>query len=363
MQRKCFRHRAVMQFNHDAGMRIAIATDAWRPQVNGVVTTLSRTRDELVDMGHEVLIISPEGRRSFACPTYPEIRLAFFQGRKIARELDAFCPDSIHVATEGPVGFAARRYCRRRQLPFTTAYHTRFPEYVRARVPIPVSWTRALVRWFHGAAIRTMVPTESMRRHMREHGFRNVVIWSRGVDTEIFNTQQKTDYDLPRPVWINVGRVSVEKNIEAFLGAALPGSKVIVGDGPDRERLQARYPDCYFAGYRFGEDLAAHLAGADVFVFPSRTDTFGLVMLEAMACALPVAAYPVEGPVDVVSNGQNGVLDEDLGKACLAALDLNGDDCRKHAEGCSWRRATEQFASHLEPIVATARLSARRSHP
>lgn len=343
-------------------MRIVIATDAWRPQVNGVVTTLSRTRDELVGMGHEVLIVSPEGRRSVACPTYPEIRLAFFQSRNIAGELDAFRPDSIHIATEGPIGYAARRYCKRRRLPFTTAYHTRFPEYVRARAPIPVSWTRALVRRFHAPATRTMVPTESMRKHMHDHGFRNVVIWSRGVDTSVFCARRMSPYDLPCPVWINVGRVSVEKNIEAFLKMDLPGTKVIVGDGPDRRRLQAMYPDCYFTGYRFGEDLAAHLAGADVFVFPSKTDTFGLVMLEAMACELPVAAYPVTGPTDVVINGVNGILDDNLHKACIAALDVNGKHCRTHAESRSWRSATEQFVAHLEPIGASSGLSARRSH-
>jgi len=335
-------------------MRIAIATDAWRPQVNGVVTTLSRTRDELVAMGHDVLMITPEGRRSIPCPTYPEIRLALFQGRKIARELGAFAPDCIHVATEGPLGLATRRYCLRRGLPFTTAWHTQFPEYVRARVPIPLRFTRALVRWFHRPATRTMVPTEGVRRHLEELRFENVVIWSRGVDTKLFTPGDPYPWELPRPVWIYVGRVAVEKNIEAFLSLDLPGSKVIVGDGPDRQRLIERYRDCRFVGYRFGRELASCLAGADAFVFPSLTDTFGLVMLEAMACGLPVAAYPVNGPVDVVQQGVNGILDDDLATACRRALELDRSACRRQAEARSWRRSTEQFAGHLAPFTASA---------
>jgi len=335
-------------------MRIAIATDAWHPQVNGVVTTLSRTRDELVAMGHDVRMITPEGRRSIPCPTYPEIRLALFQGRKIAREIDAFAPDCIHVATEGPLGLATRRYCLRRGLPFTTAWHTQFPEYVRARVPIPLRFTRALVRRFHRAATRTMVPTESVRRHLEHLRFENVVIWSRGVDTGLFTPDDPLPWNLPRPVWIYVGRVAVEKNIEAFLALDLPGSKVIVGDGPDRERLIERYRDSHFVGYRFGRELASSLAGADAFVFPSLTDTFGLVMLEAMACGLPVAAYPVNGPVDVVEHGVNGILDNDLATACQQALELDRTACRRHAEARSWRRSTEQFARHLAPLTESA---------
>lgn len=332
-------------------MRIAIATDAWSPQVNGVVTTLTQTRKQLVAEGHEVLMITPEGRRTIPCPTYPEIRLTLFQGRKIARELDAFRPDRIHIATEGTIGLAVRRYCRKRRLPFTTAYHTQFPEYVRARVPIPLSWTVALLRWFHRPATRTMVPTRSIKALLEERRFRNVVLWSRGVDTLLFKPGNAIDLDLPRPIWMYVGRVAVEKNIAAFLDLELPGSKVIIGEGPDLARLASEYSDCRFLGYRFGAELAAHLAGADVFVFPSRTDTFGLVMLEAMACGLPVAALPVTGPIDVVRHGITGMLNHDLAKACHDALVLDRQACRDYAQSRSWEQATRQFQSHLAPIA------------
>jgi 1,2-diacylglycerol 3-alpha-glucosyltransferase/glucuronosyltransferase len=331
-------------------MRIVIATDAWSPQVNGVVTTLTQTRNQLVAQGHEVLMITPEGRRTVPCPTYPEIRLSLFQGRKIARELDAFRPERIHIATEATLGLAVRRYCRKRKIPFTTAYHTQFPEYVRARVPIPLSWTIALLRWFHRPATRTMVPTRSIKDLLEERGFRNIVLWSRGVDTKVFEPDHGIDYDLPRPIWIYVGRVAVEKNIAAFLDLDLPGSKVVVGEGPDQARLMNERPDCHFIGYRFGAELAAHLAGADVFVFPSKTDTFGLVMLEAMACGLPVAALPVTGPVDVVKHGITGMLNNDLAKACHDASSLDRKACRDYALSRSWASATQQFQSHLAPI-------------
>jgi len=330
-------------------MHIAIVTDAWAPQVNGVVQTLTRTRDELLALGHEVLMVTPEGRRTVPLPSYPEIRIALFPGRSVRKELAAFDPDCIHIATEGSLGFAARRYCKRRHLPFTMAYHTQFPEYVRARAPVPIRWTAGLLRWFHSAAVRTMVPTERICDKLRGRGFRNVVVWSRGVDTALFNPEARYDYGLPRPIWLYMGRVAVEKNIEQFLTLALPGSKVIIGNGPDCERLRKRFPDCHFLGYRFGADLAAHLAGGDVFVFPSRTDTFGIVMLEALACGLPVAALPVEGPLDVITSGTVGVLDHDLRAACERALELDRNDCRAFVENRSWRRATLQFASYLAP--------------
>ena len=330
-------------------MRIAIVTDAWKPQVNGVVQTLSMTRDELESLGHEVHMVTPEGRRTIPLPTYAEIRLAVFPGRSVRRELDAFDPDCVHIATEGTLGLAARNYCRRRQLPFTTAYHTQFPEYVRARAPIPIACTVWLLRWFHRPAARTMVPTLRIRKKLESRGFENVVLWSRGVDTHLFSPRERFDYDLPRPIWIYMGRVAVEKNIEAFLDLDLPGSKVIIGDGPDKKRLEARYTDSHFLGYRFGRELAAHMAGGDVFVFPSRTDTFGIVMLEAMACGLPVAALPVEGPVDVVTSDRVGALDEDLGAACERALKLDGQACRAFVEDRSWRRSTLQFESYLAP--------------
>lgn len=330
-------------------MRIAIITDAWKPQVNGVVQTLTRTRDELVTAGHDILLVTPEGKRTLPCPSYPEIRLTLFPARAVRRELDAFDPDAIHIATEGPLGVAARRYALSRRLPFTTAYHTQFPEYLRARLPVPVSWTAALLRRFHAPAVRTLVPTERIRRKLIERGHDNVVLWSRGVDSALFRPDDPHVYDLPRPIWIYLGRVSVEKNIEAFLDLDLAGSKVVIGDGPDRAKLERHYKDSHFHGYRFGSELARHLAGGDVFVFPSRTDTYGLVMLEAMACGLPVAAFPVDGPIDVVRQGETGVLDDDLAVACRGALLVDRSRCRDFALERSWARATREFESYLEP--------------
>ena len=331
-------------------MRIVIATDAWTPQVNGVVNSLRNTRDSLVAMGHEVLMITPAGCRTIPCPTYPEIRLALFQRRRITRMLQDFRPDSIHIATEGTIGLTVHKICRKHGLQFTTAYHTQFPEYVRARIPIPVRFTAALLRWFHGKAVRTMVPTPAIRDLLKNRGYKNVVIWSRGVDTEIFTPNDPHQYHLPKPVWVNVGRVSVEKNIETFLDLELPGSKVIIGDGPDMDRLSKQYPDCTFVGYKFGEELASFIAGGDVFIFPSKTDTFGLVMLEAMACGVPVAAFPVTGPIDVVQSGKTGILDNHLEKACHEALKLNKAVCRRFAESRSWAKSTAQFAGHLAPM-------------
>lgn len=332
-------------------MKIAIVTDAWKPQVNGVVQTLGKTRDELGRLGHDVCLVTPEGRRTVPCPTYPEIRLTVLPGRAVARELDAFDPDAVHIATEAPLGLAARRYCIRRGIGFTTSYHTQFPEYVRARAPVPAGATARVLRWFHGAAVRTMVPTAKIRDKLisRGHTPEQVVVWSRGVDTDVFRPQYAFDYELAGPVFIYLGRVAVEKNIEAFLSLDLPGNKVVIGDGPDREKLEARYSDTRFVGYRFGEELARMLAGGDVFVFPSRTDTYGLVMLEAMACGLPVAAFPVEGPIDVVQQAKTGMLDEDLQKACMGALELDPSHCLACARERSWHAATLEFESYLAP--------------
>jgi glycosyltransferase involved in cell wall biosynthesis len=340
-------------------MRLALVTDAWLPQVNGVVRTLGHTIREVEAAGHEVTVISPADFRTIPCPTYPEIRLSMFAGRAVRRRLDALAPDAVHIATEGPLGLAARNWCVRRDQPFTTAYHTQFPEYVRARVPIPLAAGYAAVRWFHGAAARTLVTTPTMQRQLESRGLRNLALWGRGVDTELFRPRDKLFLDLPRPVWLYFGRVAVEKGIEDFLRLDLPGTKLVVGDGPAGQELRRRHPDAVFRGYRHGEDLAAHIAAADVFVFPSRTDTFGLVLLEAMACGVPVAAYPVTGPVDVVVDGVTGILSEDLRGAALAALQLDPAACRAHALQHSWEASTRQFLAALAPVphaIATKRL-------
>ena len=335
-------------------MKLALVTDAWLPQVNGVVRTLSHTIREIEAAGHETHVISPADFRTIPCPTYPEIRLSMFAGRAVRRRLDVLGPDAVHISTEGPLGIAARNWCLRRRRPFTTAYHTQFPEYVRARAPIPLSVGYAVVRWFHGRATRTLVTTTSMQRQLEARGFRNLALWGRGVDTEVFRPRGKDFLDLPRPIWLYFGRVSVEKGIEDFLRLDLSGTKLVVGDGPACEHLRRRYPKVVFAGYRYGEDLAAHVAASDVFVFPSRTDTFGLVLLEAMACGVPVAAYPVTGPIDVVIDGVTGALNEDLRAAALAALDLDPDACRAHALQHSWAACTRQFLNALAPVQEIA---------
>lgn len=329
-------------------MRIAIITDAWHPQTNGVVTTLTKTGECLRKMEHEVLFITPEPFFTLPLLTYKSIRLALFARRRLFKMLDEFCPEAIHIATEGPLGSAARKYCLRRKLKFTTAYHTQFPYYIRLRAPVPVSMTYAVLRRFHARAERTMVPTESQRQELIRWGFKNVVIWSRGVDVELFKPRSKDFLRVERPVSMFVGRVAVEKNIEDFLSMDIPGTKYVVGDGPDMPILRAKYPQVKFVGFKFGEELASYLAAADVFVFPSKTDTFGLVMLEAMACGVPVAAYPVTGPIDVVINHQTGMLNEDLKKATLEALRLEAEDARRYAERHSWMSATRQFCNHLE---------------
>jgi len=328
-------------------MRIAIITDAWDPQINGVVTTLCKTGESLTAMGHEVLLVTPQGFRTVSCPTYPSIQLAINPSGKVRRMLSDFMPHAVHIATEGPLGWAARNYCKTEGLAFTTSYHTQFPQYIRLRVPLPISVSYAVLRYFHGAAVRTMVPTASQRRELKRWRFDNVVIWPRGVGTGLFRPADKSFLQAPRPISMYVGRVAVEKNIEAFLDLDLPGTKYVVGDGPDLDKLRRKYPEVYFTGAKRGAELAAHMAAADVFVFPSRTDTFGIVMLEAMACGVPVAAFPVTGPVDVVRNGETGVLNEDLGTAVHSALQLNSWVCREYALRCSWQAATESFAANL----------------
>lgn len=330
-------------------MRIAIVTDAWHPQVNGVVTTLSHTVETLESLGHRVLVLHPGEFRTFPCPTYPEIRLAWRPPRVIREQLDSFAPERIHIATEGPLGLATRRYCRRRGLRFTTSYHTQFPQYLRKRLPIPLAASFAFLRWFHGAASHTMVATASQRRELLDRGFSNLRPWTRGVDTELFRPGNPASIQDERPVWIYVGRVAVEKSIEDFLALELPGTKYVVGDGPMRAELERRYPAARFTGYRFGMDLAELMGAADVFVFPSRTDTFGIVMLDAMACGLPVAAYPVVGPIDLVEHGKTGYLSENLREAAMAALSLDRRHCLDFARRHSWQLATEQFIDNLVP--------------
>jgi len=333
-------------------MKLLLATDAWFPQVNGVVRTLARVRDELTASGFTVEIVAPDGFRSIPCPTYPEIRLALMPGRAIAAQIDAFAPDAIHIATEGPIGQATRRICRKRGLAFTTSFHTRFPEYVEARFGLPVGLCYSLLRRFHNAASAVMVATPSLRRELEQRGFRNVVAWSRGVDTALFRPQRGALDNLERPVFAYVGRVAVEKNIGAFLALDLPGTKVVIGDGPQRAALERAFPATRFLGTLQGEALARVFADADVFVFPSRTDTFGLVLLEALACGVPVAAYPVTGPIDVVNDPAIAVLDEDLGRAARAALALSRHACRRFALGYSWSHTARQFAGNLALLRA-----------
>jgi glycosyltransferase involved in cell wall biosynthesis len=335
-------------------MRIALVTDAWLPQTNGVVRTLSVTVEKLTEAGHDVAVLSPLDFPTVPCPTYPEIRLSLFASSRVRRRLDDLQPDAVHIATEGPLGLAARAWCRRRGRPFTTSYHTQFPEYVRARCPVPLGVSYAFLRWFHGAATHTLVATPSMRTALEARGFRNLAFWGRGVDTQLFRPRAEPFLDLPRPIWLYFGRVSVEKGIEDFLALDLHGTKLVVGDGPATEGLRRKYPSAVFAGYRFGEELARHVAAADVFVFPSRTDTFGLVLIEAMACGVPVAAYPVTGPIDVVADGITGVLSEDLRSAALAALALDRRACREHALRYTWEAATRQFVAALAPALETS---------
>lgn len=334
-------------------MRIAIVTDAWHPQVNGVVTTLSWTAKCLRAFGHEVEVLNPSEFTTFPLPGYPEIRVAWRPYPRLSAALNRFAPDAIHIATEGSMGMAARRYCRRNRLAFTTSYHTQFPQYLRKRAPIPINTSYAFLRRFHAAASLTFVATESQQAELEAHGFRNLVRWGRGVDTQTFRPGDKGFLDDPRPIWIYTGRISAEKGLEDFLALDLPGTKVLVGDGPDRKALEGAWPEARFVGYRFGEELAAYIAASDVFVFPSRTDTFGLVMIEAMACGVPVAAYPVTGPINVVENGVTGVLDDDLQVAALAALDLDPAACVEHARTLSWPNATRQFEANLVPVAGT----------
>jgi glycosyltransferase involved in cell wall biosynthesis len=339
-------------------MRILIATDAFRPQVNGVVRSLESLAKCAPEFGATIDFLSPQGFPTIPLPTYGEIRLALAGQNAVARHIAQNPLDHIHIATEGPVGLAARRYCLNRGVPFTTSYHTRFPEYIAARTPIPEWLTYSLLRRFHNASAGTMVSTPTLARELGGRGFKRLMQWSRGVDHVAFNPSKRVAWDLPKPIFLYAGRLAPEKNLEGFLALDLPGSKVIVGDGPSRRALSKAFPDAHFLGVRKGDDLCSLYASADVFVFPSKTDTFGMVLLEALASGLPVAAFPVLGPLDVIGDSGAGVLDTDLRAACLAALDIPRDKARAHAETYTWAHATRQFLDNIAAAKTGARQSA-----
>jgi glycosyltransferase involved in cell wall biosynthesis len=329
-------------------MRILVATDAWFPQINGVVRTLNALAKGLQGLGVEVEFLTPEGMPTVALPTYPGIRVALPNPRKIAARIAAFQPDAIHIATEGPIGLVTRWYCRSQGRPFTTSFHTRFADYVAARWPIPPRLSWSWLRWFHNAGLGTMTSTASLGDELLARGFRSVLRWPRGVDARLFRPRADARLGLLRPIFLTVGRLAVEKNIAAFLELDLPGTKVVVGEGPARDELARICPKAIFLGAKHGDDLARIYAAADVFVFPSRTDTFGLVLLEALACGTPIAGFPVAATRDVVDAAPVAVLDEDLRAACLRALALSRTACRAHAETMSWDESARCFLANVE---------------
>jgi glycosyltransferase involved in cell wall biosynthesis len=327
-------------------MKMTIVSDAWSPQVNGVVTTLQNTIGVLRELGHEVGTITPDQFRSVPCPGYREIRLSVLPREPVARVLDNMHSDAIHIATEGPLGYAARHWCIKNQFAFATSYHTRFPEYIRMRAPVPLSMTYSYLRRFHNAGHHTLVRTKTQKRLLEEKRFEHLGIWPGAVDIDCFTPRGKDALSLPRPVSLYMGRIAVEKGLDEFLNLDLPGTKVVIGGGPDLDKLRKRYPEAVFTGPKYGLELAGLVSAADVFVFPSRTDTLGLVMLEAMACGVPVAAFPVPGPADMLIEGCTGALDEDLRAAVFRALRLDGDACVEFAREHSWHRSTQTFLSY-----------------
>ena len=339
-------------------MRVLIATDAWHPQVNGVVRTLTMMAEAARSFGVDVSFLTPETFHTFGMPSYRDLRVAIPRRRQIARMIEAARPDNIHIATEGPICFAARVYFRRRKIPFTTSFHTRFPEYISARFPIPERWVWAGLRWFHGPSAAVMAATPALADELRERGFRNVVLWPRGVDGHLFRPRA-VDLGHAKPVFLSVGRLAVEKNLEAFLALDLPGTKIIVGDGPARAALQIKYPDAVFLGALQGEDLARVYSGADVFVFPSKTDTYGLVLLEALASGVPVAALPVTGPKDVIGTAPVGVLSNDLQAACLAALQIDRQACLAFAADHTWEASARVFVGNIARARGDLRIDAK----
>ncbi|MCQ8782799.1 glycosyltransferase family 4 protein [Mangrovibrevibacter kandeliae] len=339
-------------------MRCLIATDAWYPQINGVVRTLTSLADQLRARGIEVRVVSPQDFVTVPCPTYPQIRLALARSSRLAEIIEAFDPDSLHIATEGPIGFAARRAAIRAGRRFTTSFHTRFPEYLRQRAPIPEPFTYALLRRFHSPAAACLVPTEGMRRDLGRRGFDNLVTWTRGVDRSTFRPIEPVPLDLAGPIFLTVSRIAPEKNLEGFLDLDLPGSKVVVGDGPKLEEMRRRYPKVHFAGAKVGEDLTRYYCAADVFVFPSRTDTFGIVLIEALACGVPIAAFHEPGPVDVIGTSAAGAMSDDLREACLRALTLSREAALARSQLFSWEACAdiflETFNRHLPGVRNTS---------
>ncbi len=337
--------------------RLLIVTDAWRPQINGVARTMEMLRRECHDLGVRTRFITPRGWRTYPMPGYSELRLALPSPFRLAKEIEAYQPTAVHIATEGPLGFFARWICRRSGRRFTTCFHTRYPEYLAARAPIPQRLTYALLRMFHGAAAATLVSSPALKAELETHGFQKLKVWSRGVDTSRFEAGVRRDIGLPRPIFLYVGRVAVDKNIDAFLSLDLPGTKVVVGDGPDRQRLQSLFPTCVFTGYKEGNELASMYASADVFVFPSRTETFGLVILEALAAGTPVAAFDVTGPRDVLGRSGCGFLSEDLREAAMAALTIDREKCRLYASSQTMRASAEDFLRLVFNATSVTRAS------
>lgn len=330
-------------------MKLLLATDAWAPQVNGVVRTLRTMVDGLRTMGHEVEVVATGDYPSVPLPMYREIEVSIWL-RGLGARIREFDPDAVHIATEGPIGHYVRRYCLRRGYTFTTSLHTRFPEYIRDRLPVPLAVTYPPIRRFHQPAFRTLVPTPALKADLEGRGFQHLEVWGRGVDTQLFSPDRRIAQTLPHPIYLNVGRIAPEKNLRAFLDLDLPGTRVVVGNGPQMAQLEKQYPDVVFTGAKHGAELAAWYASADVFVFPSLTDTFGLVMLESIACGTPVAAFPVTGPVDVIEDGVTGILDKDLARAVDRAIGLDREVCRREALKRDWSAITHQFLQALMPV-------------
>lgn len=346
------RRKFEMPTGEGGGLKIVIATDAWKPQLNGVVRTLETLGSILSGFGNEVRYITPNEFKSVPLPSYPEIRLSLLPNRRVARIMNEFMPDAVHIATEGPIGRAARRFCKRRGYPYTTSFHTRFPEYAAERWAVPISWGYAVLKDFHKDGEAMMVATPGLMEELKERGFTKMKLWARGVDLNAFRPGDRAFLDhLKRPIFLYVGRLAVEKSVEDFLALDLPGVKLVVGEGPQRAELGGKFPNAVFVGPKFGDELTRYYQASDVFVFPSRTDTFGLVNVEALACGVPVAAYPVRGPLEILDGAPKGcgALDADLKAACLAALEHRDPAaCRRHAEKFSWDAATRQFIANLE---------------